>query len=156
MYDPTSDPYYRVYDEKPTVVDVEYTIYTNSEITGWYVNYGVNSNSGGHFTMKSDHPNVPNEFECKEYRKDKNGKQWYKTILHLKAPKGEYDKNLHLKIEDGQGKVYDEPLLFDGDSYPVTRTVTRTVKEPSGERKCKRYVIEGWYDSGTWTWGRSL
>ena len=28
LYDPTSDPYYKVFDEKPTIVDVEYTIYT--------------------------------------------------------------------------------------------------------------------------------
>lgn len=31
LYDPLSDPYYRVYDEKPTVVDVEYTIYTKNK-----------------------------------------------------------------------------------------------------------------------------
>ena len=31
LYDPLSDPYYRVYDEKPTVVDVEYTIYTKRD-----------------------------------------------------------------------------------------------------------------------------
>lgn len=153
LYDPTSDPYYRVYDKKPTVVDVEYTIYTNYEIKGWYVNYGVkNSDGSQQFTMKSDNPNVPNEFKCEYYKTDTGGKKWYKTILHLKAPKDEYDKNLHLKLTNG-----DEPLLFDGDSYPVTRTVTRTVKGPSGERKCERYVIEGWYDSDakTWSWGRS-
>ena len=152
LYDPTSDPYYRVYDKKPTVVDVEYTIYTKYEISGWYVNYGVKNNNGDKFKMESNNPNVPNEFKCEEYGKDKSGNQLYKTILHLKAPKGEYDKNLHLKLKNG-----DEPLLFDGDSYPVTGKVTRTVKGPSGERKCERYVIEGWYDSDTktWKWGRS-
>lgn len=144
LYDPTSDPYYRVYDKKPTVVDVEYTIYTRYEISEWYVKYGVCSNNGDQFEMNSDNPTVENEFICKD-----NGNGWYKTILHLKAPLGEYDKNLHLKLKNGE-----HPLLFDGDSYPVIETVTRTVKGPSGERKCKRYVIEGWYD-GTWSWGRS-
>ena len=40
LYDPLSDPYYRVYDKKPTIVDVEYTIYTkNKRITAWYCKY---------------------------------------------------------------------------------------------------------------------
>lgn len=143
LYDPTSDPYYRVYDEKPTVVDVEYTIYTKSEISGWYVVYGVNPDaSNKQFTLYSN-THYPKEFECKEYGKDKSGHQLYKTILHLKAPLGEYDKKLHLKLKNG-----DDTLLFDGDSYPV-----KEIRKTDG-----RYVIEGWYDSDakTWTWGRSL
>lgn len=141
LYDPTSDPYYRVYDEKPTVVDVEYTIYTKDKISGWYVKYGV-SDAGGtqKYEMKSDDPNVDNEFKC-EYT-DTSG--WYKTILHLKAPLGEYDKNLHLKINNHG----EHPLLFGGDSYPVTGKVTRTIND----RNYVRYVIEGSYDPATNTW----
>lgn len=141
LYDPTSDPYYRVYDEKPTVVDVEYTIYTKDKISGWYVKYGV-SDAGGtqKYEMKSDDPNVDNEFKC-EYT-DTSG--WYKTILHLKAPLGEYDKNLHLKINNHG----EHPLLFGGDSYPVTGKVTRTING----RNYVRYVIEGSYDPATNTW----
>ena len=143
LYDPTSDPYYRVYDEKPTVVDVEYTIYTKDKISGWYVKYGV-SDAGGtqKYEMKSDDPNVDNEFKC-EYT-DTSG--WYKTILHLKAPLGEYDKNLHLKINNHG----EHPLLFGGDSYPVTGKVTRTING----RNCVRYVIEGSYDPNTDTWSK--
>lgn len=141
LYDPTSDPYYRVYDEKPTVVDVEYTIYTKDKISGWYVKYGV-SDAGGtqKYEMKSDDPNVDNEFKC-EYT-DTSG--WYKTILHLKAPLGEYDKNLHLKINNHG----EHPLLFGGDSYPVTGKVTRTING----RDYVRYVIEGTYYKDTQTW----
>lgn len=143
LYDPTSDPYYRVYDEKPTVVDVEYTIYTKDKISGWYVKYGV-SDAGGtqKYEMKSDDPNVDNEFKC-EYT-DTSG--WYKTILHLKAPLGEYDKNLHLKINNHG----EHPLLFGGDSYPVTGKVTRTING----RNCVRYVIEGSFDPDTKTWSK--
>lgn len=143
LYDPTSDPYYRVYDEKPTVVDVEYTIYTKYDrISGWYVIYGVNNKEGtGQFEMKNDDPTVKNEFTCEYYGDDSSGNKWYKTILHLKAPLGEYDKNLHLKIMNGSGNVYAEPLLFDGDSYPVTRMVTRNIKG----HNYVRYVIEGSY-----------
>ena len=150
LYDPTCDPYYRVYDVKPTVVDVEYTIYTKRhEISGWYVDYGV-ANGGGStkFKMKSDNPNVENEFKCTECSmKDKDGNTWYKTILHLKAPLNEYAKILHVKINN-TGR---EPELFDGDNYPVSRTVTRTING----RNCVRYVIEGSYDpdKDTWTQG---
>jgi len=145
LYDPTCDPYYRVYDMKPTVVDVEYTIYTkNDPISGWYVKYGVSSHDGKQkYKLFYEGDNVPGQFECK-----KDG-SWYKTIIHLKAPLGEYDKNLHLHIKDPSGKVYDHhPLLFDGDNYPVTGTVTRTINC----RNYVRYVIEGSYDPYTQTW----
>ena len=149
LYDPTCDPYYRVYDVKPTVVDVEYTIYTKRhEIYGWYVDYGV-ANGGGStkFKMKSDNPNVENEFKCTKCPKtDKDGNTWYKTILHLKAPLNEYAKILHVKIRN-TGR---EPELFDGDNYPVSGTVTR----PINGRNCVRYVIEGSYDPDADTWKR--
>ena len=144
LYDPLSDPYYRVYDEKPTVVDVEYTIYTkNKEITAWYSQFGVNNGAGNSkFTMWCNNNNVPNEFECKEYGK-KDGNTWYKTILHLKAPLGEYDKNLRVKLEglDGESNF---PILFDGDNYPSTKM------------HGKRYVVEGSFDTDTKTWKKGL
>ena len=138
LYDPLSDPYYRVYDEKPTVVDVEYTIYTkNNGICAWYALYGVNTGDGkGKFTMYCNSCNVPNEFECKEYGKDSDGKTWYKTILHLKAPLGYYDKILHVKISN----TGLEPELFDGENYPSTKM------------NGSRYVVEGQYDPDTKTW----
>lgn len=138
LYDPLSDPYYRVYDEKPTVVDVEYTIYTkNKKITAWYSKFGVNNGAGdSKFTMWCNNNNVPNEFECKEYGQDSNGKTWYKTILHLKAPLGEYDKLLKLKVNGDEIHT----TLFDGDNYPSTRM------------HGKRYVVEGSFDTDTKTW----
>lgn len=147
LYDPTCNPYYRVYDEKPTVVDVEYTIYTKRDgISGWYVDYGVNSHDGtDKFKMKSDNPNVENEFKCTECpKKDKDGNTWYKTILHLKAPLGYYDKILHVKISNTNL----EPELFDGDNYLASGTVKRTING----RNYVRYVVEGSYDTGTQTW----
>ena len=142
LYDPLSDPYYRVFDEKPTVVDVEYTIYTKRHgISGWYAQFGVNSGDGkGKFAMWCNNY-VSGEFECNEYGKNTN---WYKTILHLKAPLNEYAKILHVKISN----TADEPELFDGDNYPVSGTVTRTING----RNCVRYVIEGSYDPDTDTW----
>ena len=148
LYDPLSDPYYRVYDEKPTVVDVEYTIYTKrDEISGWYCQYGVNSSDGkGKFEMKRNNPNVDNEFKCEYIGTDSKNNKWFKTILHLKAPLNEYAKVLHVKINN----TADEPELFDGDNYPVSGTVTRTING----RNCVRYVIEGRYDPDTKTWSQ--
>ena len=139
LYDPLSDPYYRVYDEKPTIVDVEYTIYTkNKRISGWYCKYGVNSQDGtGKFEMKSNKPDVEKEFKCTECdKKDKYGNTWYKTILHLKAPLGEYDKVLKLKVNGDE--IHTE--LFGGENYPSTK------------KNGKRYVVEGSYDPDTNTW----
>lgn len=139
LYDPLSDPYYRVYDKKPTIVDVEYTIYTkNKRITAWYCKYGVNSQDGkGQFEMKSDKPNVEKEFKCTECdKKDKDGNTWFKTILHLKAPLGEYDKILKLKVNGDE--IHTE--LFGGENYPSTKM------------NGKRYVVEGSFDTDTKTW----
>lgn len=141
LYDPLSDPYYRVYDEKPTIVDVEYTIYTkNKRITAWYCKYGVNSQDGtGKFEMKSNNPNVEKEFKCTECdKKDKDGNTWYKTILHLKAPLGEYDKILKLKVNGDE--IHTE--LFGGENYPSTK------------KNGNRYVVEGSFDSNTKTWSK--
>lgn len=138
LYDPLSDPYYRVFDEKPTVVDVEYTIYTkNKKITAWYSLFGVNNGAGNsQFTMWCNNY-VSGEFECNEYGK-KNGKTWYKTILHLKAPLGEYDKILVLKVNGDEIHT----TLFDGDNYPSTRM------------HGKRYVVEGRFDTDTKKWSK--
>ena len=147
LYDPLTDPYYRVFDEKPTVVDVEYTIYTKRDgISGWYCQYGVNSSDGkGKFEMKSNNPNAKNEFECTECpKKDKDGNTWYKTILHLKAPLNEYAKALHVKISNTNL----DPELFGGDNYQESGKVTRTING----RNCVRYVVEGSYDTDTQTW----
>ena len=136
LYDPLSDPYYRVYDEKPTVVDVEYTIYTkNKKITAWYCQYGVNpGGKDDKFTLWCN-DYVSGEFECNEYEKKKG---WYKTILHLKAPLGEYDKILVLKVNGDEIHT----TLFDGDNYPSTRM------------NGKRYVVEGSFDTDTKKWSK--
>lgn len=134
LYDPLSDPYYRVFDEKPTVVDVEYTIYTkNKKITAWYSLFGVNNGAGNsQFTMWCNNY-VSGEFECKKY-----GNDWYKTILHLKAPLGEYDKILVLKVNGDEIHT----TLFNGDNYPSTKM------------HGNRYVVEGSFDPGTKKWSK--
>ena len=40
LYDPLSDPYYKIYDDRPDVVNVEFRIYSVNKIIGWEVKYG--------------------------------------------------------------------------------------------------------------------
>lgn len=55
LYDPTTDPFYRVYDDKPEVVDVDYTIYhKDTGVIGWYNNYGISGDNGSKFTIYSN------------------------------------------------------------------------------------------------------
>ena len=89
--------------------------------------------------MWCNNSNVPNQFYCTECdKKDKDGNTWYKTILHLKAPLGEYDKILKLKVNGEE--IHTE--LFGGDNYPSTKM------------NGKRYVVEGSFDSDTKTWSQ--
>lgn len=43
VYDPTSDPIWHVYDNMPEIEDIEYKVYTRSELFGWYKVYGIAS-----------------------------------------------------------------------------------------------------------------
>ena len=89
--------------------------------------------------MKSNNPNVEKEFKCTECdKKDKDGNTWYKTILHLKAPLGEYDKILKLKVNGDE--IHTE--LFGGENYPSTK------------KNGNRYVVEGSFDTDTKKWSQ--
>lgn len=52
LYDPTTDPLYRVYDDKPEVVDVDYTIYhKDTGVSEWYNTYGISGDNGSKFKI---------------------------------------------------------------------------------------------------------
>lgn len=60
LYDPTTDPFYRVYDNKPEVVDVDYTIYhKGTGVIGWYNTYGIGD--GSKFKIYSDGSGITTE-----------------------------------------------------------------------------------------------
>lgn len=44
LYDPTSDPTYRIFDERPEVENVTYTVYSPYEIKRWSCNFGISNN----------------------------------------------------------------------------------------------------------------
>lgn len=135
LYDPTCIPYYRVYDDKPTIVNVDYVIYTKSKITSWRIDFGCrgidNNKKKGPYTLccSSD--------TFKEHHTDV-GNGWYRTVLSLKAPKGEYEKAIKICFNDSK----DGPTLFDGDSYKCTYDATNG------------YQIFGYYDGSSWHEGK--
>ena len=137
LYDPTCIPYYRVYDDKPTIVNVDYVIYTKSKITSWRIDFGCrgidNNKKKGPYTLccSSD--------TFKEHHTDV-GNGWYRTVLSLKAPKGEYEKAIKICFNDSK----DGPTLFGGDSYECKYDAT------------KGYQIFGYYDGSSWHDGKPL
>ena len=105
VYDPTSDPIWHVYDNMPEIEDIEYKVYTRSELFGWYKVYGIASGKD-QFTIWDT---AKKSWECK-----KVGKDWYKTTIKLKAVKGEHEKNILLK----RGNNDNSPItLFNGNSF---------------------------------------
>ena len=130
LYDPTCIPYYRVYDDKPTIINVDYVIYTKSDITKWKIDFGKKNNKFHSYTL-----------ECKADKfKKKNedvGNGWKRTILSFKAPKGEYEKAIKICFDDSS----EGTMLFGGDSYECKYDARNG------------YQIFGYYD-GSWHEGK--
>lgn len=134
LYDPTCIPYYRVYDDKPTIVNVDYVIYTKSKITSWRIDFGCrgidNNKKKGPYTLCCSSDTFKESHDV--------GNGWYRTVLSLKAPKGEYEKAIKICFNDSK----DGPTLFDGDSYKCTYDATNG------------YQIFGYYDGSSWHEGK--
>ena len=108
VYDPTSDPIWHVYDDMPEIEDIEIKVYTREQTWGWYKDYGI---ADGSNQFKINDPSDKgsdkgNSWTCK---KVENG--WWKTVIKLKAIKGEHNKDIRIYLKDT--KI----LLFDGNSY---------------------------------------
>lgn len=107
VYDPTSDPIWHVYDNMPEIEDIEYKVYTQFELFGWYKVYGIASGTN-QFTIWDT--NAKKSWECKNL-----GNGWYKTTIKLKAVKGEHEKNILLKKENNDSSP--TITLFNGNSF---------------------------------------
>lgn len=108
VYDPTSDPIWHVYDDMPEIEDIEIKVYTQDQTWGWYKDYGI---ADGSNQFKINDPSDKgsdkgNSWTCK---KVENG--WWKTVIKLKAIKGEHNKDIRIYLKDTN------ILLFDGNSY---------------------------------------
>lgn len=104
VYDPTSDPEYHIFDDMPEIENLNITIYTEKKTMGWYREYGIAGNSKtDQFKIKDDHGN---SWKCEQKG------NWWKTVITLKAIKGEHNKDIKIKQQDG-----DELTLFNGNSF---------------------------------------
>lgn len=109
VYDPTSDPEWHMYDDMPEIEDIAITIYTQERTWGWWKNYGIKGD--GEFTIE-DKTRGAEDTSGNSWTLKKLGNGWWKTVIKLKAIKGEHNKNITINLKDGR-----YILLFDGNSF---------------------------------------
>lgn len=105
VFDPTTDAMWHAFDEKPEIENIKITIYTQTEIYGWFKEYGIAKN--GQFIMFDK--------EGKTYTKSTVG-SWHKTVITLKAIKGEHEKSIRLYTSSDK-KTGQSIILFNGRSF---------------------------------------
>ena len=131
LYDPTTDPYYRIFDEKPIVKDINYVVYTKNKVLGWAFKFGVatdNPTSSGSNDQYKHWDNTWDGHSAKSFNSEQVG-GWWKTTIRLKAVDGYHEKGIVLQFEKD---VYDEKYtLFGGRSY-------------------EKYNDTGYYDNNSW------
>jgi len=131
LYDPTTDPYYRIFDEKPIVKDINYVVYTKNKVLGWAFKFGVatdNPTSSGDNKQYVHWDNTWDGNSAKSFKSEQVG-SWWKTTIRLKAVDGYHEKGIVLQFEKD---AYDEKYtLFEGRSY-------------------EKYNDTGYYDNNSW------
>ena len=135
LYDPTTDPYYRIFDEKPIVKDINYVVYTKNKVLGWAFKFGVatdNPTSSGDNKQYVHWDNTWDGHSAKSFKSEQVG-GWWKTTIRLKAVDGYHEKGIVLQFKKD---AYDEKYtLFGGRSY-------------------EKYNDTGYYDNDSWHPGK--
>lgn len=108
VYDPTSDPEWHMYDDMPEIENIAITIYTQERTWGWWKNYGIKG--GGQFIIEDK--TTGTETSGNSWTLKDVGHGWWKTVIKLKAIKGEHNKDITINLKDGR-----TILLFDGNSF---------------------------------------
>lgn len=126
VYDPTSDPKWHVYDNMPEIEDIEIKVYTQEQTWGWYKDYGI---ADGSNQFKINDPSVSGSDKGNSWTCKKVGNDWWKTVIKLKAIKGEHNKDIKIYLKSTH------ILLFDGNSY-------------------EKYGDTGYYQGGKWYQGK--
>lgn len=134
VYDPTSDPTWNIYDAMPTIENIDFTIYTRFQTYGWFKVYGIANGKNGDDNNKEResftiHDTAGKSWSCKYLN---NG--WYKTVITLKAVKGDHEKDIRIK-KDNKVTGGESVLLFNGNSY-------------------EKHNDTGWYDGSSWHAGK--
>lgn len=138
VYDPTSDPTWNIYDAMPTIENINFTIYTKFPTYGWFKVYGVANGKNGNdsnneresFTIyDTAYDTAGNSWSC-----DNLNNGWYKTVITLKAVKGDHEKDIRIK-KDNKATGGESVLLFNGNSY-------------------EKHNDTGYYDGSSWYAGK--
>lgn len=111
VYDPTTDPEYHIFDDMPEIEDLNITIYTETKTMGWYREYGIAGNSKTDQFKIHDENSDANVDHGNSWEREKKG-NWWKTVITLKAIKGEHNKDIKIIQKDG-----DVLTLFNGNSF---------------------------------------
>ena len=130
VYDPTSDPTWNIYDDMPTIENINFTIYTKFQTYGWFNVYGAangknNDNNNTERESFTIYDTAGKSWKCTNLN---NG--WFKTVITLKAVKGDHEKAIRIKKDNGESV-----LLFNGNSY-------------------EKYHDTGYYDGSSWHAGK--
>ena len=136
LYDPTTDPYYCIFDEKPIVKDITYVVYTKNKVLGWAFRFGVatdNPTSSGSNSQYTHWDNTWDGHSANSFNSEQVSGGWWKTTIRLKAVDGYHEKGIVLQLTKD---AYDEKYtLFGGRSY-------------------EKYNDTGYYDNNSWHPGK--
>ena len=147
LYDPTSDPTYRIFDERPEVENVTYTVYSPYEIKRWSCNFGISNNElTGQWTLYDEVGSRTESNGSMTFsEKTIGGKKWYVTKIKLKAVKGYHEKTI--LIQNNSGDTNESKVLFGGRSYEKNGDTGWIERKGGG--------IVAWHpgvpESGAWT-----
>lgn len=130
VYDPTSDPTWNIYDDMPTIENIDFTIYTKFQTYGWFNVYGAANGKNNNNDNKERESFTIYDTAGKSWSCENLNNGWYKTVITLKAVKGDHEKAIRIKKDNGESV-----LLFNGNSY-------------------EKYHDTGFYDGTSWRAGK--
>ena len=131
VYDPTSDPTWNIYDDMPTIENIDFTIYTKFQTYGWFNVYGAANGKNGNNDNTERESFTIYDKEGKSWKCTNLNNSWFKTVITLKTVKGDHEKAIRIKKADNDEQGV---LLFNGNSY-------------------EKYHDTGYYD-GSWHAGK--
>lgn len=130
VYDPTSDPTWNIYDDMPTIENINFTIYTKFQTYGWFNVYGAANGKNGNNDNTERESFTIYDTAGKSWSCENLNNGWYKTVITLKAVKGDHEKAIRIK-KDNKDTGGESVLLFNGNSY-------------------EKHKDTGFYDGSSW------